>query len=254
MRTAVYVLILTVATPLWGRQPVPLMPPPLAGFDLSTQEARPTRVLPRPTRRRRRHTRVSVLERPAQRQMAARRRSRTRSPKNPASLLLGGFELGFLGRGSSSAGDIAGLKMLFGGRLFVAFPVTQRIFLKPTLGFFLRDAGEGALSVTEYMAEAGLGAQYHVARSGSVTWLLGAVTRLEGRFSKTNVGDLQASSAGSSSALSPMLLRARVGPTAGLTYRASSTMGLVLDFELTFSLTRPVKPHAGLVGGAVFKF
>ncbi|NDC25808.1 MAG: hypothetical protein EB078_12065, partial [Proteobacteria bacterium] len=46
-----------------------------------------------------------------------------------------GLETGLVGIGNNSSGDIAKLQLVFGLRANYIFPISQRFFLKPSIGF-----------------------------------------------------------------------------------------------------------------------
>jgi hypothetical protein len=170
----------------------------------------------------------------------------------PATLL--GFELGTLGRSTSTSPDALGLKLMWGGRAFLVLPVAKRVFLKPSLGFFYRRESAAKVAISEHMGEAGLNVQYAFSQDRGINWMAGLVSRFEVSFSKTSISALTASAAPTStSSSSAALLRYRLGPSLGLTYKVTPDIGLLIDTEVTFSFSSPVKPYAGFVSGLIFK-
>ncbi len=180
-------------------------------------------------------------------------RSYTPEHSSRSSLLLG-VEVGTVGRANSTSSDALGLKLLMGGRAFLILPVAPRWYVKPSLGFFFRRESDAKVGITEHMAEGGLNVQYALSQGGGMTWLIGVVNRVEMSFSKTSISALTASAApADTSDSSGMLLRYRLGPSLGFTHRLTPTIGLMMDAEVTFSFTKPVKPYGGIVGGLIFR-
>lgn len=181
-------------------------------------------------------------------------RSYTPERSSRSSSVLLGLELGTVGRANSTSSDALGLKLLMGGRAFLVLPVGSRVYLKPSLGLFFRNEGAGKVGIAEHMAEGGLNVQYAFSQDGGTRFLVGLVNRLEVSFSKTSISALTASAApADTSDSSAVLLRYRLGPSIGFTHRLTPTVGLLLDAEVTFSFTNPVKPYGGLVGGLIFR-
>lgn len=177
------------------------------------------------------------------------RRSRQRSS------FLAGFEVGTLGQRNSTTADVLGLKLLLGGRLFAVFPVSRDLYLKPTIGFFFKNQDIGKPSVTQFLAEAGLNIQYRLSKSSGFTWLLGVAQKAQADFSRISVGPISgATTTSSASETSPLLFRYRIGPTLGFTYQINRDLGLLADFEVSFTFTQPIHSYVGLVSGLIFKF
>jgi hypothetical protein len=239
-----------------GRAFIPLMPPPeapvLLDEEMEPKESLSSEPAAAPSR-------FAFLDRqesgkPRARGPSYARLSAEQSPKSrPGSTLLG-FELGTVGRNGSTNSDALGMKLLWGGRLFLVMPVTKRVFLKPSLGFFYRRESAAKIGVSEFVAEGGMSAQYAFSQTGSVTWLVGAASRFEVAFSRTTISTLTASEQPTTSSdTSAPGMRFRLGPSIGMTYRVSPTLGLLLDLETTFSFTKPVKAYGGFVGGLIFR-
>lgn len=255
MKTSWWILLILAATVVAeGRSNgpkgnIPLMPP--REFNAPLAEDEPREALPRS-----RYAFVyeGETKEPRDRSLSYTRTSTEEDRVRRSSGTLFGVEVGTLGRQNTTSSDALGLKLLWGGRAFFILPVARRIYLKPSLGFFFRREGVAKIGVSEHMAEGGLNAQYAFSQSGTMTWLVGMVSRLEVSFSKTTISTLTASDAPSTpSGTSGAAIRYRLGPSLGFTQRITPSIGLLLDVEATFSFTNPVKPYGGFVGGLIFR-
>ena len=163
----------------------------------------------------------------------------------PKQLIGFGAEFGVLGNGVDSGGDALGMQVFWGGRIFARIPLTSRIYLKPSLGYFRGSQGAGQTSVTQNVFEGGLGAYYALLRGSRLRWLVGLSQRLDGQLSVINAP-------GGVSSTSPMAFRYRLGPATGLAMGLSPDVSLVTDFEVTIPTVSPVKPVAVLSAGVIF--
>lgn len=245
-----FILFFSLTLVAEGRTPLPLMPEREPEVPLTLDET----LDPLPPAR----SKFAFLDAQEQKRPRSRApsysRVATQPQRNRAGSLLMGFEMGAQGRANSTSSDALGLKLLLGGRAFLVFPVASRVFLKPSIGFFYRHEGAAKVGISEHMAEAGLNAQYAFSQSGGMNWMIGLANRLEVSFSKTSISTLTASATPTSTSdSSAALLRYRMGPSLGMTHRLTPTIGLVIDAEMTFSFTNPVKPYGGLAGGLIFK-
>lgn len=234
---ALIFLAFTVAAE--GREKIPLMPPPEAPVPLEEPDEA--------------QVRQASLDRAHHRERSpSYSRVYGESQPKPSSVLLG-FELGTQGRQNTTSSDALGLKLLWGGRVSLIFPIASHLYLKPSVGFFYRRERTASVAINEHMAEGGLQMQYALSRSGGTSWMVGVANRLEVNFSRTTISALQAAGTGAStSETSAPAFRYRIGPSIGFTQRVTNQIGLLLDLEATFSISAPVKPYGGLAGGLIF--
>ncbi len=165
-----------------------------------------------------------------------------------------GFEIGALGQKASANADVIGFKFLGGLRAVGVFPLGSRFFLKPFLGIFGRPEKEAKVSVTRLKGEIGINPQYMIGKNGNFTWLVGLIQKLEVNTSNIKIETLSASSDQSDvSDLSGINYRYRLGPTFGFTSTINNNLGLVLDYELSFSVTKPIHIFTGVSFGLIFR-
>lgn len=165
-----------------------------------------------------------------------------------------GFELGALGQKIDANGDALGFKLLGGIRAIGIFPIGNKFFLKPFLGIFVRPENVAKVSVTRIMGEVGINPQYMIIKKSNFTWIIGLTQKLEVNTSNIKMETLSASSQNSSiSDLSGTMFRYRLGPTIGFTSAINREFGLIFDYELTFSVTKPIYTYTGLSLGLLFR-
>lgn len=157
-----------------------------------------------------------------------------------------GFELGTLGIGDKSSSDLLGLQLLFGLRAQSVFPLSSRIFLKPSLGYFFKSESEGGVSVFQSAVELGLGAQYILFMKKG--WLLhaGISQKMDYVFSKISIAGASGSTPGS--------LRYRAGPSTGARIKVGLSTDLTLDLEGGVVPFENLRPFAGFSSGLIFFF
>lgn len=207
-RLVALLLLLVALSPAWARTPVPLMPPKL-GYTSQDSSAMSMSV-------------------PAEK---------------PRQVIGLGAELGLVGRRTSSAADLLGLQMFWGGRVFARIPVLPSFYLKPSLGFFRNSDGAGSSSVTQNVLEGGLTAYYSILSASRLRWFGGVVQRVEHLTSTI-------SAMGTSDNASDW--RYRLGPGTGIAFGIGPDVSLTADAEATFAFTSPVRPYAGFTAGFVY--
>ncbi len=247
------ILFLAFTVVAEARSPrLPLMPDREAEILLMTDEEAASLEGPRESLPTNHHAFVQEPKRPSRSPDYSRVSETSKRARSGSTLL--GFELGTIGRSTTTSPDALGLKLMWGGRAFAVLPMGRKIYLKPSLGFFYRKESSGKVSISEHSAEGGINLQYAFSQSSGFTWYVGASNRVDVAFSRTSISALEANpaSTGSSDSSAP-LIRYRVGPSLGFTYRLSPEVGLLFDAEVTLTFTKPIKPFGGFVGGAIFR-
>lgn len=175
-------------------------------------------------------------------QMTAPKNIKVRLSRSERTAL--GFEVGTLGYGNNTSGDVANLQLLFGIRMNYIYPLSTRWFLKPSLGYFLKPQSEGEVSITQNVAEAGLGTHYALLMKNSLLWHLGLAQRADYLFSKISVNN--------SSANTPSSFRYRVGLASGVRARLSPSSDFTFDLEAGVAPFEALKAQTSFTTGLIF--
>lgn len=155
-----------------------------------------------------------------------------------------GFEIGAIGIRNSSSNDFLGLQLLFGLRANLIYPLSNRVFLKPSVGYFLKPEGDGQVSVTQNVIEAGLGIQYALLMKKSFLWHAGISQRVDYLFSKISIKD--------ASNTTPGTFRYRAGGSTGLRFRINSKSDFTFDLEAGVTPFDSFRFQAGVSSGIIF--
>ncbi|NBX75201.1 MAG: hypothetical protein EBQ92_01440 [Proteobacteria bacterium] len=169
---------------------------------------------------------------------------RTQKKASRSELSAIGFEIGSIGVKNTSSGDIIGLQLLYGLRANLIYPLTPRLFLKPSLGYFLKPQREGDVSITQNLIEAGLGFQYALVMKNGFLWHAGLSQRVDYLFSRIEVRE--------SSANTPALFRYRAGTSTGLRFKISPKSDLTFDLEAGVTPFDNFRIQTGFSSGIIF--
>lgn len=231
-----FLLALMLLAPLVssGRESIPLMPPMGASRTRYARKA----VSSTTTTNTRVSSRATAAQLPPPMITAKVERERSLSATGY------GFELGVLGRDNKTQANIAGMQLLYGGRVFSRISVMDNVFLVPSLGAFFKRDRAGNAGVNEYLIEAGAALYYNF-------WLAKKLRLLVGGTAKVGY-DLVSVSAGDSNSDSAGAFRVRGGPAAGLALGISPDVSLTANFELTLGTGDTMRIQPGLALGAIF--
>jgi len=155
-----------------------------------------------------------------------------------------GFELGTLGIGDKSSGDVLGFQLLYGLRANYTLPLNSRFFLKPSLGYFFKNESEGNVSIFQSAIEAGLSAQYALVMKKSWFWHVGLSQKMDYLFSRVSIANSSGSTPGS--------FRYRGGPSTGLRFKIGTTTDLTFDLEGGVVPFDRMRAFAGFSSGLIF--
>ena len=154
------------------------------------------------------------------------------------------FEAGVLGIRSQSAGDLAGLQLLYGLRASGILPLGNRFFIKPSLGYFFKPESEGSVSIFQNVIEGGIGAHYSLLLRSGWMWHIGISQRLDYLFTRISVQD--------SAANTPASFRYRVGPSTGARIKLNASTDFTLDLEGGVTPFENLRTQTSITSGLVF--
>ncbi|MFM8270024.1 MAG: hypothetical protein ACKN9V_07530 [Pseudomonadota bacterium] len=155
-----------------------------------------------------------------------------------------GLEVGTVGIKNTSASDVVGLQLLFGMRANYIYPLGSRVFLRPSIGYFLKPEGEGQVSITQHLVEAGLGIQYALVRKQGFLWHAGLSQRMDYLFTKIAIKD--------STSTTPSAFRYRAGTSTGIRFKISQKSDLSFDLEAGVTPFDNFRFQSGFTSGVIF--
>jgi len=153
--------------------------------------------------------------------------SSSAAPTATAGQALGfGVELGALSTPTSGA---AGFSPMFapGGRAYLRIPMWDRVYFKPSLGYFFQSDGTVAIPVTRHVFELGGTLQYSLLHGGGFRLLAGLAARVDLALVQENDAFGQPVSSFDTSV--------RGGPALGMLYGLTQFTSLSLDLDGTYS-------------------
>lgn len=155
-----------------------------------------------------------------------------------------GFEAGVLGVKNQTASDLLGLQVMYGLRTHYLYPLSNRFFLKPSLGYFIKPESEGEISLTQHLIEGGLGLHYAFARTHNSLWHFGLIQRLDYLFSRISVKE--------SVATTPATFRYRTGAGVGVRVKLNGNSDLSFDCEAGIAPFEKTRLQSSFTTGLIF--
>jgi len=181
-----------------------------------------------------------------QRRKSQEIRTTVRQKEEPSAHQSGwGISLGTIGQKTNAQADALSLNLLWGGRLQFYFPLSNKLALQPSVGFFTKRSGTEFVGVNQHNFEAGATLQWVPSASAKVRWMGGLAQRFEAILASTSVGN--------ASNAAPLTYRYRIGPSMGISAKIGNALRLVTELEVTLPVNDVKRPYGGFTAGLLFE-
>ena len=148
----------------------------------------------------------------------------TKTNSNTSAETLASIQFGMYGGGGLSSSEAFGLQWLWGGKIDYRISVlTDRLRIRPSLGYFRKSETEGSVSIAQNVVDIGLGADWLLIKSKYADLSLGLLNHVDLVFSNVSLYG--------TSGTSPLGMRYRLAPLVGTQLHLSKTLVLAADLE-----------------------